>query len=97
MIGITAIERNCLSRIQQIGFVRVGCWKLGGEQLRFELDDHGMAKNVLYAFVVSSRVMYVGKTVLPLNRRMYSYKKALPFSRATRGKNRFAATVQSIR
>lgn len=86
MIGITTVARNALERIQTIGFIRVGCWKLDGEQLGFDLTSHGTAKNVLYAFVVAERVMYVGKTVLPLNKRMFGYKNP-GLSQATNIKN----------
>lgn len=74
MIGIEVVDRDSLHRINKIGFIRAGRWKLDSDQLTFELNELGTAKNVLYAFVVSNQVMYVGKTILPLSKRMIGYK-----------------------
>lgn len=62
-----------MERIIDIGFQKVGCWKLKEEQVDFELWSHENTNNVLYAFVCDGKVMYVGKTTQTLKRRMYSY------------------------
>ncbi|OUR80400.1 hypothetical protein A9Q83_01405 [Alphaproteobacteria bacterium 46_93_T64] len=64
-----------MKRIVDIGFQKVGCWKLKEEQVDLELNSQENTNNVLYAFVCEGKVMYVGKTTQPLKKRMYGYLK----------------------
>lgn len=61
-----------------MGFVRCGEWQLDGMQPKYALERHATAQNVLYAFIVSGEVAYIGKTTQPLQRRMYGYQRPGP-------------------
>lgn len=65
---------DALSELQDLGFRRVGRWLHDGPQLRYELIAEQDAEKVLYAFVTSDVVLYVGKTTQPLRKRMYGYQ-----------------------
>jgi len=57
-----------------MGFTRVGEWRLG-QNLTFELNqDSAYKTEVLYAFVSDKNVLYVGKTDKTLRERMGNYK-----------------------
>ena len=45
------------------------------EQLTCNLLNHKETDNVLYAFISNGEVKYIGKTLQPLSKRMYSYEK----------------------
>ena len=67
-----------LDRIQSIGFRSAGsCISLDGK-LAFELNELADSRNVLYAFVVDGRLMYIGKTVQTLRKRMAGYRSPGP-------------------
>lgn len=63
-----------LQRLQLAGFRKAGHWHLSDLNLQLHLTDLGDSRNVLYAFVGAGAVMYVGKTVQPLRRRLYGYQ-----------------------
>lgn len=65
-------------RLGAMGFVHCGEWYLDGVQPRFRLECHAATQNVLYAFIVSGEVTYVGKTTLQLQRRMHGYQRPGP-------------------
>ena len=67
---------NPLQRLEHLGFVRCGEWRLDGDaSIDFHLDFKPDGKNVLYSFVGDSEVLYVGKTVQGLHKRLYGYKR----------------------
>jgi hypothetical protein len=69
--------QEALSRLESIGFRRVGCWKCNDGQLSLDLDkDRAAEKNILYAFVVDGQPMYIGKSVQSLRVRMNGYRYA---------------------
>jgi len=68
-------DEQQMKRLVDIGFQKVGCWKLKEEQVALELNSQENTNNVLYAFVSDGTVMYVGKTTQPLKKRMYGYLK----------------------
>ncbi len=72
---------DALSVLQDLGFRRVGRWLRDGAQLRYELIAEQDAEKVLYAFVTSDAVLYVGKTTQPLRKRMYGYQNPGPTQR----------------
>lgn len=61
-------------RLEKIGFVRCGEWTLVGGKPICTLIQHAYDEKVLYAFISLGSVMYVGKTVQTLKRRMYGYE-----------------------
>jgi hypothetical protein len=65
--------RNSVKRLLQIGFEKVGCWRLREQQLSLELTKMNEQRNVLYAFVQDATVLYVGKTTGSLENRMGGY------------------------
>ena len=66
--------KDPLDRLKLIGFTLVGSWKLLNGEPAFELHQHAAAPNILYAFVVDGDLMYIGKSILSLRKRMASYK-----------------------
>ena len=69
-----AMMSDNLDRLKLIGFTLAGSWKLPESGLHFELTEHSMARNILYAFVADGLLMYIGKTIQPLRARMGGYK-----------------------
>jgi hypothetical protein len=65
-------------KLEAMGFVQCGEWHLEGSQPKYTLARHATAQNVLYAFVVSGEVTYIGKTTQQLQRRMYGYQQPGP-------------------
>ncbi|HUS25563.1 MAG TPA: GIY-YIG nuclease family protein [Candidatus Binatia bacterium] len=63
-----------LQRLEYMGFRKVGAWSHNGEVFKCALTDLGDSANILYAFVSNGSVLYIGKTVQPLKRRMYGYQ-----------------------
>lgn len=68
-------QRSSVQRLVEIGFIRVGEWKLeaGNSDLTLSCalgDEFGYKANVLYAFVVSDEVLYIGKSVRTLRKRL---------------------------
>ncbi|MDM5181739.1 GIY-YIG nuclease family protein [Massilia sp. DJPM01] len=62
-----------MRRLLQIGFEQVGSWRLRGQELALELARMNGQRNVLYAFVQDTTVLYVGKTTGSLESRMGGY------------------------
>lgn len=75
---------SSVDRLVTAGFTQAGRWTLANQILRLVLDPGVMhEQNVLYAFVVSGRLMYVGKTTQSLLKRMQGYRS--PANSAERG------------
>jgi len=64
-----------MNALLEIGFRRVGKWQLEEETLALQISEMAEVKPVLYAFAVSGKLMYVGKTVQALEKRLYGYLK----------------------
>ncbi len=65
-------------RLERIGFLLVGAWLLEKDKLRCVLTECAASTHILYAFLLESEVVYVGKSVLPLKRRLYGYQNPGP-------------------
>jgi len=63
-----------LDRIRFIGFRSAGSCKFLDGKLAFDWSEFADSKNVLYAFVVDGQLMYIGKTVQTLWKRMAGYR-----------------------
>src|SRR5206468_605667 len=63
-----------LQRLEYMGFRKVGRWELSAEQPKYILEDQASSQNILYAFVCEGSVVYIGKTVQALKKRMYGYQ-----------------------
>ncbi len=63
-----------MKRLVEIGFIRVGDWRLVSGRLVFGLDIAIDSTNVLYAFVSDGEVRYIGKTTRTLPKRMQGYQ-----------------------
>lgn len=61
-----------------MGFHKCGEWRLEDGKLKCVLSVNATAPNVLYAFISDSKVLYVGKTVRSLKKRMYGYQNPGP-------------------
>ena len=79
---------NWLLRLLEAGFRPVGQWRMVEGGPVCQLVSHGSSSDVLYAFVLDGDVMYVGKTAMPLSRRMYGYQKPGPTQRTNLANNR---------
>jgi hypothetical protein len=69
---------EALEMIQYLGFEESGYWFLENGEIDFKLTKSQEETNILYAFVSSDKVMYIGKSVQSLYKRMYLYKKCGP-------------------
>lgn len=67
-----------IDRLSKIGFEKAGYWALNDDQLELVLENFKDRKNILYVFVVNSDVKYIGKTTMPLAKRLYGYLKPGP-------------------
>jgi len=67
--------------VTEIGFIKVGAWTLSGSRIKFLLTDHQDEKKVLYSFVSTDGVMYLGKTTQSLTRRLMGYQNPGPTQR----------------
>lgn len=68
-------DQSPLQRLEFMGFRHAGSWMLAEGKPQCVLTEHAEAANILYAFVVSGSVVYIGKTVQALKRRMYGYQR----------------------
>lgn len=78
-------EESPLMRLEHMGFRRVGAWELVDDPPHCVLAECADAANILYAFVVAGAVVYIGKTVQALKRRLYGYQRPGP-SQSTNSK-----------
>lgn len=67
--------------LTQLGFQRVGHWRLDEGKLAFEFQGRKMDYSSLYAFVCGDAVKYIGKTVKPITQRMHQYQNPGPTQR----------------
>lgn len=67
-----------MQRLVNIGFRKLGEWKIGNGGIRPEFSDLADSTNILYAFVTAEEVLYVGKTIRTLKSRMCGYKNPGP-------------------
>lgn len=63
-----------MNRLNKLGFKYAGEWSFDKGLLKIDLNEMKERKNVLYAFVVSGEVKYIGKTLQKLSQRMVGYK-----------------------
>ena len=75
-----------LQRLLDMGFRKVGEWKLLFSEIRYELVAEEKSKNILYAFESDGTILYIGKTIQPLKTRMYGYQNPGP-TQSTNNKN----------
>ncbi len=72
-------QLSALQRLERIGFRRAGRWcREESGELRCEFADPPTLPNILYAFVSEGTVLYIGKSVGTLKRRLYGYAKPAP-------------------
>jgi hypothetical protein len=64
-----------MERFLELGFQKVGEWKLAGGNLSFELTQKETRGNFIYAFVMGQAVKFVEYSRLPLEARMDAYKQ----------------------
>lgn len=64
-----------MKKLIEIGFVKIGGWKLENNKLQYYLGSNSTKKNILYSFVCNEEVKYIGKTVKSISQRLYGYKK----------------------
>ena len=63
-----------MDRLTNIGFRKVGAWSQTASGIQCTLNECAEARNILYCFVCEQTVLYVGKTVQSLKKRMYGYQ-----------------------
>ena len=62
------------NKLEAMGFKKYGDWKYEDEKLSCDLNEDATAENVIYAFISEEAVLYIGKTVRSLKKRMYGYQ-----------------------
>jgi hypothetical protein len=67
-----------MNRLLNIGFRRVGSWNQTPSGIACAFDDCADTRNILYSFICGQTVLYVGKTVGSLKKRMYGYQNPGP-------------------
>jgi hypothetical protein len=65
-------------RLQDMGFRKFAEWVISSGKLKCEFVADATEKNVLYAFISNDVVLYVGKSVRSLKKRMYNYQNPGP-------------------
>ncbi|PLY00667.1 MAG: hypothetical protein C0622_08425 [Desulfuromonas sp.] len=78
-----------MKRLADIGFSKVGHWALENSSLTLFLGQEQNTRNILYSFISSGEILYIGKTVQPLKKRMYGYQKPGPSQSTNIRNNRF--------
>lgn len=63
-----------VARLHELGFQEAGTWALVGDKPRVNLHSHCDVCPALYAFVEDDIVVYVGKSVRKLRKRMQNYQ-----------------------
>lgn len=63
-----------LSTINELGFRKIGSWRILDERLSFDFLEGKDKTEFLYAFVCGNEVLYVGKSTQTVYRRMMAYK-----------------------
>ncbi|MBW3528643.1 GIY-YIG nuclease family protein [Shewanella sp. NKUCC05_KAH] len=85
-----------LRKLTNIGFRKVGVWSLTYGEPDLEIQAEAESSNILYSFVVDGIPKYVGKTVQPLKKRMYGYRKpAATQSTNIRNNNNIKSALQN--
>ena len=74
---------RALQRLVELGFVEAGTWALKVERPCVTLNEHRAICPALYAFVEDDVVVYIGKTIFPLQKRMYQYERPGPRQRTS--------------
>ena len=64
-----------MNNLLKIGFIKVGAWAINNSQIHFSLTSHVSERSVLYSFVSSNEIKYIGKTTQTLFNRMKGYQK----------------------
>jgi hypothetical protein len=67
-------QKTPAERLENMGFKEYGKWEIEDEKLKCDLSADAAAQNVLYAFISGGEVLYIGKTVRSLKKRMYNYQ-----------------------
>jgi hypothetical protein len=60
-----------LSRLEQVRFRKVGCWRKAAERPEYEREREHKTYNVLYAFKSGNEILYIEKTTIALRDRKY--------------------------
>ena len=85
-----------MERLINIGFKKVGQWLLENRQIVLSLESENKTTNILYSFISNGSILYIGKTVQPLNKRMYGYQNPGP-TQSTNIKNRKFITEKLLK
>ena len=78
-----------MERLINIGFKKVGQWLLENDQIILSLESENKTTNILYSFISNGSILYIGKTVQPLKKRMYGYQNPGPTQSTNIKNNRF--------
>jgi len=71
---MTKTSATQAEQLAAMGFLKCGEWTIENDKLKYIFPHDSKAPNVLYAFVSLGKVLYVGKTVRSLKRRMYGHQ-----------------------
>ncbi len=74
----TQTQNGPVRMLIDLGFEESGYWFLENDQLSFNLFKSPKETSILYAFAVDDEIVYIGKSVQSLCKRMYQYKNFGP-------------------
>ncbi|WP_300569108.1 hypothetical protein [Flavobacterium sp.] len=63
-----------MKKLKNIGFIKVGEWKIIDDYFAHTIEEYLAEKKILYSFVSENDVLYIGKTTNYLKSRMSGYK-----------------------
>lgn len=63
-----------MKRLKDIGFIQVGQWKIDEGIIKYDINSHHNAKNILYCFISNGIIKYIGKTKGTLIKRLRGYQ-----------------------
>ncbi len=67
-------DQDLFSRFRELGFEKMGAWKLQNGALAFELARRDPRGNFIYTFVIGDKIKFMEYSRLPLEARMDAYK-----------------------
>jgi len=74
-------DTSDVERLLELGFVEAGRWEVENTRLVAKLTQHATTRNILYAFITDSEVLYIGKSTQSASGRMQGYESPGPTQR----------------
>ncbi|MCK4532459.1 GIY-YIG nuclease family protein [bacterium] len=85
-----------INKLVNMGFRCVGQWELKNENPIYILKEAANLKDILYAFVCDKEILYIGKSVQTLNKRLYGYRNPGPSQTTNQKGNKAIKELLSV-